>query len=162
MKRVWAPWRSEYVGGKKKSGCVFCRILSEQDDRGNLVLKRGAGSAIVMNRYPYTAGHLMICPNRHVAGIRNLNRDERLELMDLTAEAIDALEQTMKPEGFNTGLNLGKAAGAGIQAHLHFHVVPRWNGDNNFMPVTADTRVISQDLDKIWEQLKPRFNQQVR
>ena len=158
MKRLWAPWRLEYIVGDKEEGCFLCRILAEDNDRENLVLKRGRLCAVVMNRYPYNNGHLMVCPYRHVSGLGDLSSAERLATMDLVAECIDALKQTVHPDGLNVGINLGRAAGAGLEEHIHSHIVPRWNGDTNFMPVMDDVKVIPQGLLELWDVLQPVLN----
>lgn len=158
MKQLWAPWRLEYVTGDREDGCLFCRLLSGDDDKKNLVLKRSSHTAVVMNRYPYANGHLMICPIRHTSEAGDLSGSEKAGMMDALSQAIAVLRETMKPEGFNAGFNIGSAAGAGVADHLHMHVVPRWNGDVNFMPVLGDTGVISQHLDDLWESLHRKFN----
>lgn len=154
-KALWAPWRMEYIGRPSEPGCFLCDIFASDDDRANLVLFRGRSTAIVMNRYPYNNGHLMVAPYRHVAELGQLNADERAETMDLAAAAIDALRRTIHPDGFNMGINLGRVAGAGLETHLHTHVVPRWNGDTNFMPVLAGIKVIPQTLEELWDRLHP-------
>jgi len=161
MKRLWAPWRLEYICKEKEDECFLCRILASDLDRENLLLKRGATCAILMNRFPYSNGHLMVCPNRHVANIDLLTPEEKMETMDLMADAIRALRETIQPEGFNVGINLGQAAGAGLKEHLHTHIVPRWTGDTNFMPVMDDVRVIPQSLLELWDQLYPTLNRPV-
>jgi len=148
----------EYILREEEDGCFLCRILAAEADRENLVLKRGAKCAIVMNRYPYNSGHLMVCSCRHVGEIGALDADERLEIVNLVAEAIEALQATIHPEGFNVGVNLGRAAGAGLEEHLHTHIVPRWSGDTNYMPVMADVRVVPQFLLELWDRLHPVFN----
>jgi ATP adenylyltransferase len=153
MQQLWAPWRLTYVAGPKDTGCFLCRILRERNDRANLVLLRGETCAIVINRYPYNNGHLMICPNRHTAALDALTPAERLEMMDLAARSVAALRDTLRAEGCNIGINLGRVAGAGLEEHVHMHVVPRWNGDTNFMPVTADVKVVPQSLDALWDSL---------
>lgn len=158
MKHLWAPWRMEYILGKEEEGCFLCRILAAEADRENLVLKRTTKCAIVINRYPYNSGHLMVCVCRHVGEIGALDADERLETINLVAEAIEALQATIHPEGFNVGINLGRAGGAGLEEHLHTHIVPRWSGDTNFMPVMADVRVVPQSLLELWDRLQPVFN----
>ncbi len=156
---LWAPWRLEYVQGPKQPGCVFCRALEggPGGDRESLVLHRGEGVFALLNRYPYTAGHLMVVPVRHVAAMEDLTPPEAAELWGLTVRAKGALEAVFRPDGFNVGLNLGPAAGAGVRDHLHLHVVPRWVGDTNFMPVLGEARVISQHLAEIYASLAPRF-----
>ncbi|MBN1672276.1 MAG: HIT domain-containing protein [Kiritimatiellae bacterium] len=155
MERLWAPWRLEYVRKPDKGGCFLCRILASADEREELLLKRGKSCAVVMNRYPYNNGHLMALPIRHIADAGELTPEERLEMMDLTVDAIAALRKAVCPDGFNVGFNIGKVAGAGLETHLHTHIVPRWNGDTNFMPVLGDTKVIPQSLLELWDELKP-------
>jgi len=158
MRRFWAPWRLEYVQGEKDNECFLCRIAEETDDRANGLVKRGRCCAVVLNRYPYNNGHLMVFPYRHVAGIDSMNRDERIETMDLVAETIAALREAIAPHGFNVGINLGRVAGAGLEEHIHTHVVPRWNGDTNFMPVLGEVKVIPQSLSDLWDALYPLLN----
>lgn len=160
MENLWAPWRLEYVLGDMDGECFLCRILAceSKDDRANLVLKRGRKCAVVLNRYPYNNGHLMVCPRRHIGEMGLMDADERLETMDLVAECIEALKAAIRPDGFNVGMNLGRVAGAGLEAHIHTHIVPRWNGDTNFMPVLADIKVVPQYLEALWDQLYPVLN----
>jgi ATP adenylyltransferase len=153
MKILWAPWRMEYIVGNREEGCLFCSKLQRGDDRGNLILYRGERSFMILNRYPFTNGHLMVVPNRHVSSLEELNERETLELMASLKKSLLVLRRALKPDGFNVGMNLGREAGAGIEAHVHFHVVPRWNGDTNFMPVLFDTRVIPEFLEKTYEKL---------
>lgn len=158
MDTLWAPWRVEYIQGPKEDGCFLCDILrAGGDDRANLVLKRGGVCAVLMNRYPYNNGHLMVAPYRHVARIADLAPGERLETMDLLDLSIAALTSAIRPDGFNVGMNLGRVSGAGLETHLHTHLVPRWNGDTNFMPVIGDTKVIPQALDDLWVTLRAAF-----
>jgi len=156
---LWAPWRMEYLRGTMVEGkeCIFCKMLSEDRDRENLLVYRGKAAFAVMNLYPYNSGHLMIVPTRHVGQFCELQPDELLELDKLLQTAIKALERTMQPHGFNLGMNLGRVAGAGIQDHLHYHLVPRWNGDTNFMPVVGQTKVMSESLQEGWEKLQKEF-----
>jgi ATP adenylyltransferase len=159
METLWAPWRIEYIKEAPKGGCFLCDILrAGGDDRANLVLKRGAACAVVMNRYPYNNGHLMVAPHRHVARLADLTPEERLETMNLLDLSVAALTSAIRPNGFNIGINLGRVAGAGLETHLHTHIVPRWNGDTNFMPVIGDTKVIPQALDDLWATLRPLFD----
>lgn len=156
---LWAPWRLEYIRKKEEDGCFLCRALvAEEADRENLVLKRGRACAIVMNRYPYSNGHLLICPHRHVGDITLMTADERNESMDLLVVGVEALRKVVQPQGFNVGVNIGKAAGAGLEEHFHSHIVPRWEGDTNFMPVMADVRVIPQALLELWDELRPQMD----
>ena len=157
MKRLWAPWRMEYILGDRDQGCFLCRILDSDDDRGNLVLKRGRTCAVVMNRYPYNNGHLMVFPFRHVDDVVSLTTDERCETMDLVAETLQVLREAMCPQGFNVGINLGEAGGAGLAEHVHTHIVPRWEGDTNFMPAIGAVKIIPQSLLDLRERLYPLF-----
>ncbi len=158
MSNIWAPWRIEYILGPRDGECFLCKKFAASDDRVNHVLFRGPSCAVVMNRFPYTGGHLMVCPYRHIAELGELTRDERVELMDLTERCIAILRAVMKPHGFNIGYNLGEAAGAGLKDHLHQHIVPRWIGDTNLMPVLADVTVVPQALDDLYARLKPAFD----
>jgi ATP adenylyltransferase len=157
-KSIWAPWRIEYILGEKSTGCFLCNMFSEEKDRENLILKRGKTCAVLMNRYPYNSGHLMVTPYRHLENLEDLTPEERLELMDLTIEAIACLKEALQPDAMNLGFNLGSAAGAGLKDHVHQHIVPRWTGDTNFMPVLADTRVIPQALLEQYDVLFPLFS----
>ena len=157
-KTIWAPWRIEYILGEKEAGCFLCRMFAEQDDRSNLLLKRGKTCAVVMNRYPYTSGHLMVTPFRHLENLKDMTPEERIEMTDLCIEAVEILKAELKPDGLNIGYNLGAAAGAGLKDHIHQHIVPRWVGDTNFMPVLADTRVMPQALLEQYDVLRPLFN----
>ena len=152
MKVLWAPWRIKYITGDKEEGCIFCKKPKEGNDKENLILYTGETSFIIMNRYPYSNGHLMTVPYKHTNNFSDLTQDERLDLMNLTAKCLDIL-QVIKPEGFNIGMNLGRTGGAGIDDHLHFHIVPRWSGDNNFMPVIGDVRVMPEYLEETYETL---------
>ena len=146
MDRLWAPWRLEYVQGADEiEGCVFCHA-AEGDDEEQLVVHRGERAFVLLNKFPYTSGHLMVAPSRHGAGFADLDEAEALEVHRLATEGIAALTAVFRPEGFNVGWNLGRVAGAGIVDHAHLHVVPRWGGDTNFMPVLADVRVIPEHL----------------
>ena len=151
MERLWAPWRMAYIkmGDKKEkgpTGCIFCDKVNEADDPGNLIVHRGKQAFVIMNLYPYNSGHVLICPYRHLADYIELTPAETAEFSEFTSRAIRALRQASGSQGFNIGINLGSVAGAGIAAHLHQHVVPRWGGDTNFMPVVGSTRVLPQLL----------------
>lgn len=144
--QLWAPWRLEYIeSSKDEGGCVFCRAAAGADDE-MLVVHRGERAFVILNKFPYTSGHLMVAPLRHVGRLGDLSDAEALEIHKLTTTAIDVLTGTMSPQGFNLGWNLGRVAGAGIVDHVHEHVVPRWAGDTNFMPVLADVRVMPEHL----------------
>ena len=155
-KNLWAPWRIEYVQGlSEKSDCFICDYLkSPDDDNKNLVLWRSSHCVTVLNRFPYNNGHLLIAPVRHIPDLDKANDEEILELMKLVRQSQKALSLTIKPHGFNIGINFGRCAGAGLPGHLHIHVVPRWDGDTNFMAVCGDTDVISQSLSELLEKLK--------
>ncbi len=149
MENLWAPWRQQYIKmlGKKSKPCVFCRIVKQvKRDRENFVVSRTTSSFSVLNIYPYNNGHLLVLPNRHVNDLAKLSHDEKLDLWGLLESTKAKLDRVLSPDGYNIGLNLGRAAGAGFPGHLHFHIVPRWAGDVNFMPVVASTKVISQSL----------------
>ncbi|MDD5712856.1 MAG: HIT domain-containing protein [Smithellaceae bacterium] len=155
MKTIFAPWRMAYIKGEKPEGCVFCKDSVRCSE---YVLYEGKTAFVIMNCYPYTSGHLMIVPTRHVGALKELTAEERLELMDLLVLAEGVLREAIAPEGFNIGVNLGKAAGAGVDDHLHLHIVPRWCGDTNYMSVIDDVRIIPEDLAGTYEKLLPFFN----
>ncbi|HZO81082.1 MAG TPA: HIT domain-containing protein [Candidatus Binataceae bacterium] len=158
--RLWAPWRAAYLrtAGKPARGCIFCvGDLDARERRRRLILYAGAQALVMLNRYPYNNGHLMIAPRRHLASPERLSRAERAALAELQAEAVVRLRRALKPAGFNLGANLGRSAGAGFADHMHWHVVPRWEGDTNFMPVLAHTRVLSQHLEESFRLLAPLF-----
>ena len=158
MHRLWAPWRMEYVGGgHERGGCLFCEAYAPGDDAARLVVWRGPLALVMLNRYPYATGHLMIAPARHTADPAELAPAEGEELMRLVGQCTRRLAAAMEPDGYNVGMNLGRVAGAGVEHHLHLHVVPRWNGDTNFMPVLADVRVMPQHLADTRAALAPRF-----
>jgi ATP adenylyltransferase len=147
-RQLWAPWRLEYiVGADEDEGCVFCRAAAGDDEAG-LVVHRGDHAFVLLNRYPYASGHLMVAPYRHEREFGELSAEEAVEVHRLAAAAIGALAEEMLPQGFNLGWNLGRIAGAGVVDHVHLHVVPRWAGDTNFMPVLADVKVIPEALDE--------------
>ena len=153
---LWAPWRIGYIQGLSKDrGCFICRCFkSPQDDDANIVLWRSSRSIVILNRFPYNNGHLLIAPARHIAGFEQASDEELLELVKLVRESQKALSAAIKPHGFNIGMNFGRCGGAGLPDHLHIHVVPRWDGDTNFMSVCSDTKVISQSLAELLELLK--------
>ncbi len=159
MDKLWAPWRVKYITKivKKTKGCVFCSILKEKKDKKNFIIKRTKHAYSVLNIFPYNNGHILIIPNRHVPDLSDLNREERNDLLDLLQETKALLGKTMHADGYNIGINLGKAAGAGFPNHMHIHLVPRWQGDVNFMPVTADTKVVSQSLKALYEKLSKAY-----
>lgn len=154
MKQLWAPWRIEYILGPKPEECIFCALPSEDRDREHLILHRGKMNFIIMNRFPYNAGHIMIVPYFHTSNFDGLDAATLSEMMLLTRASTDCLSEVMRPEGFNTGLNIGQAAGAGIREHLHMHVVPRWVGDSNFMAVMEEVRVVPEHLLATYDKLR--------
>lgn len=156
MDKLWAPWRMEYVGRKKAEGCLFCRTWKEGRDEENLVLYRGEAAFVILNRFPYNNGHLMVAPKRHMSGVEALTEAEGKEILALVKVSLRALKSIFRPEGFNLGINLGVAAGAGFP-HLHLHVVPRWKGDTNFMPVLSETKVVPEHLGETYRRLHPVF-----
>ena len=165
MKTMWAPWRMEYILNDKEDGCIFCAALKDQDE---LTLFKGEVTLVTMNKFPYINGHLLVAPRRHVSALDQLERfrsqDERRkagemgDLMATVEQSVGILKAVMKPDGFNVGLNLGKVAGAGVEEHLHFHIVPRWFGDTNALTVFADVRVIPEHIKATYNNLKPHFN----
>jgi ATP adenylyltransferase len=157
MKVLWAPWRMEYIVSAKEKECIFCLKPNEQKDRENLILYRTRKVFVVMNKYPYNNGHLMVVPYQHKSSLSGLDDETLLELMKTVQFATECLV-AFHPEGFNIGINIGKAAGAGIEEHIHVHIVPRWGGDTNFMTVTGETRVIPDHIAATYDQLYPIFN----
>jgi ATP adenylyltransferase len=148
VKRLWAPWRLEYIqSADEQDGCIFCRAAEADDDEAALVVHRGERALVLLNRYPYASGHLMVAPYRHEGEFGELEDEEALEVHRLASAGLGALAQSMRPQGFNVGWNLGRIAGAGIVDHVHLHVVPRWAGDTNFMPVLADVKVMPEALE---------------
>ena len=146
MERLWAPWRLEYVASAdEQEGCVFCRA-AEGDDEGQLVVHRGELAFVLLNKFPYSSGHLMVAPYRHAGDFAGLTDEESLEIHRLAGDGIAALDATYSPQGYNAGWNLGRVAGAGVVDHVHLHLVPRWSGDTNFMPVLADVKVLPEHL----------------
>ena len=152
MNQLWAPWRKAYIRPKarKDKSCLFCRLLKEDRDSVNYILKRTTSSFAILNIYPYNNGHTMVVPRRHADSIHALSAQEKLDWLALYEEVLLAMKKTLKPEGFNVGINVGKVGGAGVPHHLHLHIVPRWNGDINFMPSLAATKVISQSLEALY------------
>ena len=145
-KQLWAPWRLEYVGSAdEQEGCIFCRALAGDDDEG-LVVHRGQRAFVILNRFPYATGHLMVAPIRHTGELADLEDEELVEVHRLATSGLGALAETYGPQGYNLGWNLGRIAGAGVVDHVHLHVVPRWAGDTNFMPVLADVKVLPEHL----------------
>jgi len=159
MNQLWAPWRMPYIMSNKESqtGCLLCNKPKQKKDKANLILHRGKEGFVMMNLYPYNNGHLMVCPYQHTASLSGLSQSALWGLIDLVQKSEMILQQSSKPDGINVGLNLGRAAGAGIADHLHFHLVPRWNGDTNFMTVASEVRVLPESLDATYRRLKPFF-----
>lgn len=158
MKTLHAPWRIQYILGPKPDACVFCLPEDTKEDEERCVLFRARHCFVIMNIYPYSSGHLMVTPYRHVEDICNLTPDEWHEIMDYVQKTAFILREAFRPQGINIGINLGEAAGAGIREHLHVHLVPRWNGDHSFMPVLAETSILPEHLRSTYERLKPFFN----
>lgn len=157
MKRIWAPGRIEYIRGEKPLGCILCLKPNDDRDAENLILHRGEHGFVIMNLYPYNSGHVMVCPYAHIDNLEGLPDAVSANLMALLKNTLTALKRAFRPEGNNVGLNMGKAAGAGIDDHLHFHIVPRWTGDTNFMTVVSESRVIPEDIHETYRLLKPYF-----
>lgn len=159
MHLLWSPWRLEYVtaGGAGDDDCFMCTALAASDDAANLLLYRDNRAFAILNKFPYNTGHLMVAPNRHVGELEDLDPAESSELMALTTTAVSAIKTTMAPHGFNIGINLGQVAGAGLPGHVHVHIVPRWSGDTNFMPVVGETKVLPEMLADTYAKLKPGF-----
>lgn len=155
MNNLWAPWRMEFIEDLKlqKGGCIFCELTLKGDDRERLVLHRGKTAFVVMNRFPYNNGHLLISPYRHVATIKELKKEEHQEMLELAGESVEIMTRAIEAEGFNCGINLGRAGGAGILDHVHLHVVPRWVGDTNFLPVMSETRSMPEYLKNTYDRL---------
>ena len=159
MKQLWAPWRMAYINeGRNEEGCVFCNKLRAENTREALILAQSGHSVVMLNKYPYNNGHLLVAPQRHAADFLSLPPEEYSDLNETLRSAVQVIRQAFNPSGLNLGMNLGKCAGAGIEHHVHWHVVPRWEGDTNFMPVIAETRVMPQHLLDSYDRLKPFFD----
>ena len=158
MKRLWAPWRMEYITEEPRPGCLFCRVIEHPDDKdAELVVWRPAGAVVMLNKFPYNAGHAMVAPAAHKGGLEDLDDAESADLMSALKRTITVLRATLKPEGFNVGANIGRVAGAGMPDHVHLHVVPRWNGDTNFMPVLGEVKVVNEHLTQTAAKLREAF-----
>jgi ATP adenylyltransferase len=155
---LWAPWRMDYILSKKVPGCIFCDKPRQQRDAENYILWRGSTTFVILNRYPYNNAHLMVIPYAHMASLTDLNTVQRAELMEVTARCEDVLQRALRPDGLNLGMNLGVAAGAGVAEHLHLHLVPRWQGDTNYMTVVGEIRVMPQHLEHTYNLLVPYFH----
>jgi ATP adenylyltransferase len=155
MRYIWAPWRMTYIKGEvEEDGCLFCNRLKQKDGPDNLVLHRGRQAYVILNRYPYTNGHVMVVPFEHKPSIEDLSHETLSELMELTSQALRALREQYDAQNFNIGINIGESAGAGVVDHVHIHIVPRWSGDTNFMTTTATTRVLPESLEETYECLR--------
>ncbi len=158
MERLWAPWRMAYINQDPRPGCLFCRVRDDPDDPdADLVLWRPEGATVLLNKFPYNPGHAMVAPAAHKADLTDLDDEEMVSLMSAVRTTIRVLRQELKPEGFNVGANLGRVAGAGIPDHVHLHIVPRWNGDTNFMPVLSEVKVVNEHLQQTAAKLRPAF-----
>lgn len=154
MENMWSPWRMKYVTDNEKPGeCIFCGYPKIKDGVENLIVHRGISAFVILNRYPYTSGHAMVVPFQHVASIEELSPEVRGEMMEMVNETLGVLRKVYRPDGFNIGINMGSAAGAGIAEHAHIHIVPRWGGDTNFMSTTGETRVIPEDLQVTYDRI---------
>ncbi len=160
MDTLWAPWRIDYILGKEKEeGCIFCNKPRSDRDEENLIAHRADGAYTIMNKFPYSNGHLLVCPYKHVSDICDLNDHENSLVLQEVRRAVKVLRRVMNPDAFNIGLNLGETAGAGIEEHLHYHIVPRWSGDVNFISVLDDVRVIPEHIRSVWLKLRNCFNE---
>jgi ATP adenylyltransferase len=157
MEHLWAPWRIEYIKKADEMGCIFCQKPAEESDASNYILYRGQKNFIIMNSYPYNPGHLMIAPYRHIANLDELTDKELCEHFELVRRSVSVLRKVFKPDGFNIGMNLGRVAGAGMDKHIHSHIVPRWAGDTNFMPLIAGTDIINEALNETYQKLVGKF-----
>lgn len=158
MDHLWAPWRMEFIREVgKAAGCFLCNAGASDRDREDLVVARGRTAFVLLNRYPYNNGHLLVCPRRHEGRLEGLTSEELSEIMALTIEAKRAMDRLMAPQGYNIGVNLGRAAGAGVEDHFHMHIVPRWSGDTNFITSIGSTKVIPQSLEELWQGLRAQW-----
>ncbi len=158
MDHLWSPWRMTYIENHgKETGCVFCDALAREDSPANLIVHRGKLAFVIVNRYPYTSGHLMVVPFAHKPSLEELDAATRAEMIELTSLSMTVLRKIYNPQAFNMGANIGEAAGAGVKDHFHIHVVPRWGGDTNFMSALAETRVLPESLDETWRRVREGF-----
>jgi len=160
MQNLWAPWRMDYILGGRTNGCIFCPDDKSESDEKRLLLYGGERSMITMNRFPYNNGHLLVAPWRHTSSLDDLDDEELLDLVQRVRWSVGVLRKAMSPDAFNVGLNLGTVAGAGVESHIHFHVVPRWNGDTSFMPILGEVRVIPEHLQQTYARLLPYFSKE--
>jgi len=158
MKALWAPWRMDYILSDKTGGCLFCELPKQDRDRENLILYRSSHNFVIMNRYPYNNGHIMVVPYLHVPSLDSLTDEAMLDFMKVTQHAVSSVKRAFMPEGFNIGINIGKIAGAGMEEHLHLHMVPRWAGDTSFMTVFDEVRVIPEHVMSTYDKLFAAFN----
>lgn len=158
MKRIWSPWRMKYIEShEEQEGCIFCNALAQPDNEENLIIKRGTLAFVILNLYPYTSGHIMVAPMVHQPSLEFLDPGARAEMMELVSESILVLKEVYRPQAFNVGANIGEAAGAGEPGHVHLHIVPRWNGDTNFMSTLGETRVLPEALENTYKRIKAGF-----
>jgi len=158
MNHLWSPWRMEYIeNNNKEDGCVFCNAQAQTDGTQNLIAHRGELACVILNRYPYTSGHLMVIPFEHKPNLEELDSATRAEMMELTSRCTTILKSIYKPQGFNIGVNIGEAAGAGVLGHVHIHIVPRWKGDTNFMSAVGQTRVLPEALEDTYQRVREAF-----
>lgn len=163
MKQLWSPWRMSFIEkGMKLSECIFCDLPKKGENAKTFVIHKGKKSFIILNRYPYTNGHLMVIPRRHKSQFEKLTSLEHEEINQFISLSIEVLKKVVKAQGFNVGLNLGKVAGAGIENHLHYHIVPRWTGDHNFMPVLSEVRMIPDHIESTYQKLKTEFDKRLK
>lgn len=159
MKHLWSPWRMEYIESSKETECVFCLAQGREDNAENLIAFRGKRAYVILNRYPYTSGHLMVVPFDHKPNLEELDPETRAEMMELTSRCMSVLRRIYRPEAFNMGANIGEPAGAGIKSHVHIHIVPRWGGDTNFMTVVGEVRVLPEALETTYERVRKGFQE---
>lgn len=157
MEQLWAPWRMSFIKSEKNVGCIFCAKPKENQDEKNFILHKNHSAMVMMNIFPYNYAHLLVSPYEHVNGIDLLPKETLAGLMNTLQASVSILKETLQPEGFNIGMNMGKSAGAGIEDHIHFHIVPRWNGDTNFMPLLAEVKVMPEHLESTYRKLLPQF-----
>jgi len=161
MKHLWSPWRMKYIQAiKKEDGCIFCKIQKMPDNKENLIVFRGEASFVVMNRYPYTSGHILVIPYNHKPNLEVLDAETRAEMMEMVTRSMRVLRRKYHPQGFNMGANIGEAAGAGIAPHVHLHIVPRWSGDTNFMSSLGETRVLPEALEETYDRIKEAWGKE--
>jgi ATP adenylyltransferase len=162
MKRLFSPWRMKYIQnskGSEEEGCVFCNAFAKEDNIHNLVIARGERAFVILNKFPYTSGHIMVAPYAHRPDLDELDPPTRAEMMELVTQCITALKAVYRPQAFNVGANIGAAAGAGVPGHVHIHIVPRWNGDTNFMSTVAETRVLPETIEETYQRIKEIWDQ---